>query len=140
MRNYLMIVLVLALSTILMIPTSYSEGLTISPNANNTSTATFENGVWHTKVNKQIQIAADIVNNQDKPQTFAYLVQIQNQDGVVISLSWLTGSLDSSQTLSPAQSWMPTVPGIYTAQIFVWEGIDNPNALSPTLSMKIEAT
>ncbi len=140
MRNYLVVTLVLAISATLIIPTSHSEGLTVSPTSNNTSTATFENGIWHTKVNKQIQITADIVNNQDRPQPFAYLVQIQNQDGVVISLSWLTGSLDSSQTLSPAQSWVPTVPGVYTAQIFVWEGIDNPNALSPPLTMKIEAT
>lgn len=135
-----MIALVLTVSAVLIIPMSYSQGLTVSPNSNNTSTATFENGVWHTKVNKQIQITADIVNNQDKPQAFAYLVQIQNQDGVVVSLSWLTGSLDSSQTLSPAQSWVPTVPGVYTAQIFVWKGIDDPDALSPPLTMKIEAT
>ena len=140
MRNYLAMALVLTISAVLIIPISHSEALTVSPTSNNTSSATFENGIWHTKVNKQIQITADIVNNQDKPQPFAYLVQIQNQDGVVISLSWLTGSLDSSQTLSPAQSWVPTIPGIYTAQIFVWEGIDNPSALSPPLTMKIEAT
>ena len=140
MRNYLAITLVLAISAVLIMPISHSEGLTVSPTSNNTSSATFENGIWHTKVNKQIQITADIVNNQDKSQPFAYLVQIQNQDGVVVSLSWLTGSLDSSQTLSPAQSWVPAIPGIYTAQIFVWEGIDNPSALSPPLTMKIEAT
>lgn len=140
MRSYLAMVLVLTISAVLLMPISHSEGLTVSPTSNNTSSATFENGMWHTKVNKQIQIAADIVNNQDKPQPFAYLVQIQNQDGVTVSLSWLTGSLDSSQTLSPAQSWVPSVPGIYTAQIFVWEGIDNPSALSPPLTMKIEAT
>ena len=140
MRNYLAFTLVFAMSSVLILPMSYSEAITLSPNSNNTSTATFENGIWHTKVNKQIQITADIVNNQDKPQAFAYLVQIQNQDGVVISLSWLTGSLDSSQTLSPAQSWVPTVSGVYTAQIFVWKGIDDPDALSPPLTMKIEAT
>ena len=135
-----LLVLVLSVIAFSTIPASFSEGLTISQNSNNTSTATFDNGIWKTKVNKQIQITADIVNNQDKPQTFAYLVQIQNQDGVVVSLSWLTGSLDSDQTLSPAQSWMPTSPGIYTAQIFVWQGIDNPDALSPPLAMTIEAT
>lgn len=140
MRNYLIMTFVLAMIVVSIIPPSYSQSLNVSPISNNTSTATLENGIWHTKVNKQIQIAADIVNNQDKPQAFAYLVQIQNQDGVVISLSWLTGSLDAAQTLSPSQSWVPTIPGTYNVQIFVWQGIDNPDALSPPLTMKIEAT
>src|SRR6266850_5441476 len=91
---------------------------------------TLKNVAWETKVNKQVQITSDITNNQDKTQPFAYLVQIQNHDGVVVSLSWLTGSLDSGQSLSPSQSWIPVSPGTYTAQIFVWEGINNPDALS----------
>ena len=102
--------------------------------------ATLTNGVWETKVNKQIQITSDITNNQDRSQPFAYLVQIQNQDGVVVSLSWLTGSLDSGQSLNPSQSWIPTLPGNYNAQIFVWAGINNPDALSLPLIMKITVT
>ncbi len=104
------------------------------------SSATLQNGVWQTKVNKQVQIVADVTNNQDRSQPFAYIVQIQNQDGVVVSLSWLTGSLEPGQSLSPAQSWIPTSLGTYTAQIFVWASVDNPDALSPPLAMKITAT
>ncbi len=102
--------------------------------------ATLKNGVWETKINKQVQITADVTNNQDRSQPFAYLVQIQNQDGVVVSLSWLTGSLDSGQSLNPSQSWTPTLPGTYTAQIFVWAGINNPDALSAPLNMQITVT
>ena len=104
------------------------------------SSATLKNGTWETKVNKQIQITSDVTNNQDRTQPFAYLVQIQNQDGVVVSLSWLSGSLDQGQSLNPSQSWTPTSPGTYTAQIFVWAGINNPDALSIPLSMKITVT
>ncbi len=99
--------------------------------------ATLKNGVWETKINKQIQITADVTNNQERSQPFAYLVQIQNQNGVVVSLSWLTGSLDPGQSLNPSQSWTPTSPGTYTAQIFVWAGINNPDALSAPLNMQI---
>ena len=102
--------------------------------------ATLKNGVWETKINKQVQITADVTNNQDRSQPFAYLVQIQNQDGVVVSLSWLTGSLDAGQSLNPSQSWTPTSPGTYTAQIFVWAGINNPDALSTPLNMQITVT
>jgi len=104
------------------------------------SSATTKNGTWQTKVNKQVQITSDVTNGQDRTQPFAYLVQIQNQDGVVVSLSWLTGSLDAGQSLNPSQSWTPASPGIYTAQIFVWTGINNPDALSPPLSMMITVT
>lgn len=102
--------------------------------------ATLKNGVWESKVNKQVQITSDITNNQDRSQPFAYIVQIQNQDGVVVSLSWLTGSLDPGQSLNPSQSWIPTLPGNYNAQIFVWAGINNPDALSVPLTMEITVT
>jgi hypothetical protein len=104
------------------------------------SSTTMKTGTWETKVNKQVQITSDVTNGQDKTQPFAYLVQIQNQDGVVVSLSWLTGSLDSGQSLNPSQSWTPVLPGTYTAQIFVWAGINNPDALSPPLNMMITVT
>lgn len=101
------------------------------------STATLENGVWHTTVGKQVQVTTDVTNGQDRAQPFAYIVQIENQDGVVYSLSWITGTLDAGQSLSPSQSWTPTDPGVYTAQIFVWASVGNPDALSPPLTMKI---
>jgi len=104
------------------------------------ASATLKNMTWQTKVNKQVQITADVTNGQDRTQPFAYLVQIQNQDGVVVSLSWLSGSLDAGQSLNPSQSWTPVLPGTYTAQIFVWAGINNPDALSTPLNMVITVT
>lgn len=140
MKKFVITIFICTVMALSVIPASYSEGISVTQDPVNTeSSAKFVDGVWKIPVNKQIQITADVVNNQDRPQPFAYLVQIQNQDGVVISLSWLTGSLDSTQTLSPAQSWLPTIPGLYTAQIFIWQGIDNPDALSSPLTMKIQA-
>ena len=121
----------IVLSSIL--PVAYSD-------LSNKNSATLKNGVWETNVGKQVQIEADVTNGQDRTQPFAYIVQIQNQNGVVVSLSWLTGTLDAGQSLSPTQSWIPTSSGVYTAQIFVWAGIDNPDALSPPLAMKITVT
>ncbi len=86
-------------------------------------------------VDEQIMIMADISNNQDIQQNFAYITQVKNDDDVVISLSWLTGSLSPRQSFSPAQSWIPDESGNYHIQVFVWESIDNPEALSPPLSM-----
>ena len=90
-------------------------------------------------VGKQVQITADLQNNQSIEQDFAYIVQIQNKDGVTVSLSWLTGTLVPAQSFSPALSWTPNESGKYTATIFVWESIENPSALSPTLTLTINA-
>ena len=89
-------------------------------------------------VDQQVQITADLTSGQDRDQDFAYLVQIQNEDGVTIALSWITGTLGAGATFSPSQSWTPSETGSYTATIFVWESVSNPTALSPQLSITID--
>ena len=91
-------------------------------------------------IDEQIMIMADISNNQDVNQNFAYLTQVKNNQDIVISLSWLTGSLSPRQSFSPAQSWIPSESGIYNIQVFVWESIYNPEALSPPLSMIVNVS
>jgi len=88
-------------------------------------------------VDEKIMIMADILNNQDTQQNFAYITQVKNDGNVVISLSWLTGSLSPRQLFSPAQSWIPTEPETYHIQVYIWESIDNPSALSPPLSLTV---
>ena len=82
-------------------------------------------------VDQQIQITSDLTNKQDKDQPFAYLVQIQDAEGVTVSLSWIDGSLTPNQSLSPSVSWTPTAPGTYTVTVFAWESVSTPTALSP---------
>ena len=96
------------------------------------------NSVAEVSVDQQVQIAADVTNGQSKDQAFAYLVQVQDASGVTVSLSWLTGSLTSGQSMTAAQSWTPTSSGSYTATVFVWESVSNPTALSPTVSVDID--
>jgi len=88
-------------------------------------------------VGQQIQVSSVVNNGQNCVQPFAYLVQIQDLNGVTVSLSWINGTLSARQSLTPAQSWTPTGPGTYTAQIFTWQSIDNPNAMAPPLSAAI---
>lgn len=88
-------------------------------------------------VDHQVQITVDLTNNQKRDRPFAYLVQIQNKDGVTISLSWIAGSLEPGQSMNPSQSWTPTEIGRCNAQIFVWESVDNPDALSTPMAITI---
>ncbi len=89
-------------------------------------------------VDQQVLIVADVTNALITQQPFTYFVQIQDDTGAVVSLGWLSGSLSPNQMLSPALSWTPLYSGTYRATVFVWEGIDNPSALSPSISIDIE--
>jgi hypothetical protein len=97
----------------------------------------FGNSLDAVSVDQQVQLTADLSNGQDKDQAFAYLVQVQNESGVTVSLAWITGSLSTGQSFSPALSWIPTEAGSYTATAFVWESVDNPTALSPSVSTTV---
>ncbi|BDQ31098.1 hypothetical protein NZNM25_01030 [Nitrosopumilus zosterae] len=81
-------------------------------------------------VNQQIQISADITNNQEKSQNFVYLVQIKNENDFVVSLGWISGQLTPNQKLNPSLSWTPNDSGEFVAEIFVWEGLVNHSALA----------
>lgn len=88
-------------------------------------------------VNQQIQISSDITNHQKKSQNFVYLVQIKNEESLVVSLGWISGQLTPDQKLSPSLSWTPTNSGKFSAEIFVWEGLKNHNALSEQSMLQI---
>ena len=97
----------------------------------------FGNSLDTVGLGQQVQITADLTNGQDRDQAFAYLVQVQDGNGVVVSLSWITGSLTPGQAFSPSTSWTPDMSGMYTATAFVWESLDNPTALSPPVTTTI---
>jgi len=108
-----------------------------APVANARVVDAFGNSLAEISVDQQVQIEADLVNGQDGDQSFAYLVQVQNSDGVTVSLAWITGQLAAGQSFSPALSWIPDASGSYEATVFVWESVDNPTALSDTTSVSI---
>ena len=89
-------------------------------------------------VDQQVLIVADVTNALITQQPFTYFVQVQDDSGAVVSLGWLSGTLSPKQMLSPALSWTPLYPGTYRATVFVWEGIDNPSALSPSIFIDID--
>lgn len=101
----------------------------------------FEQSVGNNlNVDQQIQISADIINNQEKSQNFLYLVQIKNKTGFIVSLGWISGQLTPDQKLSPSLSWTPNKLGEFTAEIFVWEGLINHNPLSEQVKLQINVS
>ena len=109
-----------------------------APASNPAIVDAFGNSLASVSVDQQVQITADLTSGQDGDQDFAYLVQIQDEDGVTVELSWIAGTLGAGATFSASQSWTPSEAGSYTATIFVWESVSNPTALSPQLSITID--
>ncbi len=97
----------------------------------------FGNALGYAMVDQSVQIMTDLRNTLDRENFFTYIVQIENEDNIVVDLSWVTGSLTRRQTFSPQITWTPELPGVYTATIFVWEFIDNPLPLSDPQFLRI---
>ena len=87
--------------------------------------------------NTQTQMIGTVVNDHDFKQKFVYLFQVKNPDNSVESISWIQGELLTKQSLDVSQSWIPKKSGVYTVETFVWNSINDPIALSPSLSTLI---
>lgn len=96
------------------------------------------NPITSVSVDQQISISGDLTLNDrlNRNQDYAFLLQIQDEDGVTVQLSWVAATLTSTGA-SASQSWTPDASGDYTASIFVWESIANPTALSPQQTIDI---
>jgi hypothetical protein len=106
-----------------------SERITIK---NNLITDSLGTEVLSPKTNDQLQIVGAVQNNQDYDQGFVFIIQIREEDGAFVSLSWIQGKLSANQELEVSQSWNPTKSGKYSIETFVWSSLSDPVPLSPT--------
>ena len=90
--------------------------------------------------NQQIQISADITNHQVLSQNFVYIIQIRDEAGLVVKVGWISGGLSPDQKFTASRSWTPIESGEYTAEIFVWEGLANHNALTNFVKLPISVS
>ena len=134
----LMIVMAISISTIPAFAVTELERATIEePRLENAFGIPIIDNV---NVHQQIQISSDITNNQMKSQTFVYLVQLKNEEGFVVSVGWISGQLTPDQKLNPSLSWTPVDSGEFTAEIFVWEGLQNQRALTENTTLPVNVS
>ncbi len=91
---------------------------------------------------QQVQISSDVINNQEKSQKIAYLVQVKNENDFVVSIGWVVGiELNPHQKFEQSLSWIPKESGKFTAEIFVWEGFPvNHRALAEYITLQINVS
>ena len=68
---------------------------------------------------QQVQITADISNNQNFEQEFAYVITTQNSN-IMSEPIWITGILASYQELTLSLSWTPEYGGVHIITIQIW--------------------
>jgi len=132
------IVLLIGLFAVISIPESFAiEALERAPiDSPRLVNALGDTVISRVNVNQQVQISADITA-KNYSGDFAYIVQIRDDENRIISLAWITGNIDLGQSFSPALSWTPTETGTFTAEIFVWKSLVNPEALSESVTIAI---
>ncbi len=77
-------------------------------------------------VGQAVMIETKLASNFETTEEVTYISQVKNADGVTVALSWITSTLASGQALELAVSWTPEEPGDYTAEIFVWKSVKDP--------------
>jgi len=84
--------------------------------------------------NQDIEISSEISNFGKQDQNFVFIVQIKNSDDIVVSLNWIKGTIFSGVTLEPSLKWTPDELGVYTTEIYLWDNLDDLQALNSPIS------
>ena len=77
-------------------------------------------------------------NHFVESQSFSYLLQITDSEGVIISLSEISGNLGPRQAMDNTLSFKPSSYGTYTATAYVWNDVVTPTALTHPESILIQ--
>ncbi len=81
-----------------------------------------------------------IKNTADVKQNFIHILQVNDENGITISLTWSKGELAPNELQDVSQKWIPDGPGKYTVQLFVWESMENPKVLDSMQEVMVNVT
>lgn len=109
------------------------------------STAEFSAGagpveVTHAGKLELVTVSAVLKNTQRADQTYTLIVQVVDDSGITRSINFQEGSLARAQQLQVSTSWTAEEEGNYTIQVFVWDQLDRPMALTGVTTKELRAT
>lgn len=71
-------------------------------------------------------------------QKISYIVQIKDSDNKVVFLKWSEDNLVNLSTTNEEIHWTPTFSGVYSAEVYVWNGMDSLVPLIDSNQYKIQ--
>ncbi|MCH7647049.1 MAG: hypothetical protein IIA83_00365 [Thaumarchaeota archaeon] len=87
-------------------------------------------------VYQQIQVVADITNYNYFYQSFTFHMIIR-ETGYE---EWFSGQFSGNQSFSPAVTWTPSKAGIFTAELSVFDNLQNKNKLTDSITLQIRVS
>jgi len=89
-------------------------------------------------VGQTVNFNSMISNKYQNSQKISYIVQIKDSNNKVVFLKWLDSNIVNLSTTNEAISWVPVVPGVYSAEIYIWNGMDSLVPLTDQSQYKIQ--
>jgi hypothetical protein len=87
--------------------------------------------LYNPSVGQKIKFTTEISNSDYvNPQSYSYIIQVKDENNKIIDLRWINGEVDASKRKITEISWQPSTSGMYTVEIFLWDGLDTAIPLS----------
>jgi len=96
--------------------------------------------VASTSVGTMVSVATTLTNTAPSDQALLYIVQIKDETGAVVSLSYISGTIPGGYALTLGIPWTPATAGTYTIDAYAWASWDDPSPLSLVSSSTIAVT
>jgi len=75
-------------------------------------------------------ILANLVNYRDQNQDYTCFIKIINEDGIITSLSWMSGVIQPNTKAQVIKSIPTNTTGTFYAEIYFWDSILDANPIS----------
>jgi hypothetical protein len=70
-----------------------------------------------------VQLSSTLINQQQIPQEYVYIVQITDNNGITVAIMTQNGTAGASHMVHAGTSWTPPAAGIYNIDIFIWDNL-----------------
>ena len=84
-----------------------------------------------------VVIQCKMTNFESTTYNYTFIVQVKNENGVIVSFSFISGSITTKASITPGISWTPSAAGNYTIEVYVWE---NFISMKPLAKMQSTTT
>jgi len=86
---------------------------------------------------QEIGVQSVLTNHGTTNQNYAYMVQVTDGSGGTDYFQAQSASLEGNQSFTVVQTWIPTNPGTYTVQVFVWNSLASAVPLTNVIEKQI---
>jgi hypothetical protein len=76
-------------------------------------------------VGQKINFVTEISNNDQKSQSYSYIIQVKDENNMIVDLRWVDGTIVPTKKKTVEILWEPKISAKYTIEIFVWDGINS---------------